>query len=268
MAASLHPPDGPSGRQVRPLPPIPLLARWREWLADRLPPAVRGGRLAMSPAAGAGLVLVALLAVLAAGWSVWHGRPQAVSVTSRPAAAVAPAAAATRPPSTDPSSPTAPVAGASPSGARSIVVDVAGRVRHPGVATLAAGSRVIDALGWAGGSIPGTDTSTIDLARPLADGEQVYVGPVGGGAGQAPVAGGSAGPGAAAGESATAAGPIDLNSATAPQLDTLPGVGPVLAGRIIDWRTAHGRFASVDELRQVQGLGGKKFETLRPLVRV
>jgi competence protein ComEA len=147
-----------------------------------------------------------------------------------------------------------------------VVVDVAGQVRHPGVATLPAGARVIDALTWAGGALPDTNTSTIDLARPLTDGEQVYLGPPGGGAsaaGPAPVASGSSSSGSSA-----PSGPIDLNTATAEQLDTLPGVGPVLAGRIVDWRTTHGRFTSVDELQQVQGLGGKKFETLRPLVRV
>jgi competence protein ComEA len=166
----------------------------------------------------------------------------------------------------------APVAQASPSVVASptrsapVVVDVAGQVRHPGVATLPAGARVIDALTWAGGALPGANTSTIDLARPLTDGEQVYLGPPGGGAsaaGPAPAASVSSSSGSSA-----PSGPIDLNTATAEQLDTLPGVGPVLAGRIVDWRTTHGRFTSVDELQQVQGLGGKKFETLRPLVRV
>jgi competence protein ComEA len=250
--------------------PLPAsLDRWRAQLADRLPLGLREGRLAVSPAAALAVALVALFAVAGTALAVWHGRARPVTIA--PTAARSPASASTA--SSTSSGPTGqPVAQPSPSvvasptsGAR-VVVDVAGQVRHPGVATLPAGARVIDALTWAGGALPGTDTSSIDLARPLADGEQVYLGPPGGGAsaaGPAPAASGAQSAG-----SAGSAGPLDLNTATAEQLDGLPGVGPVLAGRIVDWRTTHGRFTSVDELQQVQGLGGKKFETLRPLVRV
>jgi competence protein ComEA len=240
------------------------LDRWRAQLADRLPLGLREGRLAVSPAAGLAIALVALLAIGGTVLALWHGRARPVTVL--PTAARS--SAASRPPS----SAAAPVAQASPSAVASptrsahVVVDVAGQVRHPGVATLPAGARVIDALTWAGGALPGTNTSSIDLARPLTDGEQVYLGPPGGGASAAAPAPAASG-GASSGSSAPS-GPLDLNTATAEQLDTLPGVGPVLAGRIVDWRTTHGRFTSVDELQQVQGLGGKKFETLRPLVRV
>ncbi|MFE6825816.1 helix-hairpin-helix domain-containing protein [Streptomyces sp. NPDC057690] len=149
-----------------------------------------------------------------------------------------------------------------------IVVDVSGKVRKPGIHRLPAGSRVVDALGAAGGVRPGTDTDGLNRARFLVDGEQVVVGApapltgaVGTGAGSA--AAGSTGAGAGAGPPA----PISLNTATVDQFDTLPGVGPVLAQHILDYRAQHGGFRSVDELREVNGIGERRFADLRNLVQ-
>ncbi|MGA5202588.1 helix-hairpin-helix domain-containing protein [Streptomyces variegatus] len=159
-------------------------------------------------------------------------------------------------------------AGSVKAGAAAIVVDVSGKVREPGIHRLPAGSRVADALHAAGGVKPGTDTDGLNRARFLVDGEQVIVG------GPAPAAGAAAGgtapggpAGAAVGGAAAPAAPVSLNTATADQLDTLPGVGPVLAQHIIDYRTRHGGFRSVDELREVNGIGDRRFADLRPLVR-
>ena len=149
-----------------------------------------------------------------------------------------------------------------------IVVDVSGKVREPGVHRLPAGSRVADALKAAGGVGPGTDTDALNRARFLVDGEQVVVGgpaPAPGVVG-GPVNGGPAGPVGGGGPPGAAA-PVSLNTATVDQLDTLPGVGPVLAQHILDYRTQHGGFRSVDELREVNGIGDRRFADLRNLVR-
>lgn len=146
-----------------------------------------------------------------------------------------------------------------------IVVDVGGKVREPGIHRLPAGSRVADALHAAGGVKPGTDTDGLNRARFLVDGEQVIVG--GPAPAPAPGAGGGPAPGGPAGGVAAPTAPIPLNTATADQLDTLPGVGPVLAQHIIDYRTQHGGFRSVDELREVNGIGDRRFADLRDLVR-
>ncbi|MFF8933839.1 helix-hairpin-helix domain-containing protein [Streptomyces paradoxus] len=152
-------------------------------------------------------------------------------------------------------------------GAAAIVVDVSGKVREPGIHRLPAGSRVADALHAAGGVKPGTNTDGLNRARFLVDGEQVLVG--GPAAAAGPGADGTApgGPAAAVGGAAAPAAPVSLNTATADQLDTLPGVGPVLAQHIIDYRTQHGGFRSVDELREVNGIGDRRFADLRNLVR-
>ncbi|MFJ1603829.1 helix-hairpin-helix domain-containing protein [Streptomyces sp. NPDC088253] len=148
-----------------------------------------------------------------------------------------------------------------------IVVDVSGKVRSPGLRRLPAGSRVEDALRAAGGVRPGANTEGLNRARLLVDGEQVLVGvpaavtgPVMGGGSSATGSGGSA-------SGAVPSAPVSLNTATVDQLDTLPGVGPVLAQHIVDYRTQHGGFRSVDELREVNGIGDRRFSDLQKLVR-
>jgi competence protein ComEA len=141
-----------------------------------------------------------------------------------------------------------------------LVVDVAGKVRRPGLYRLPAGSRVDDAVRAAGGALAGVDLTSLNLAAKVSDGQQIAVGLPGAVAGSAP-AGGSAVSGAGG-------GPVDLNTASLEQLDALPGIGPVLAQHILDWRAAHGPFATVDQLREVSGIGTVKFDALRPLVTV
>ena len=154
--------------------------------------------------------------------------------------------------------------------ARGQLVHVAGAVRRPGVYRLAAGARVEDAVRRAGGARPGADVNAINLAAKVADGQQVVV-PAR--APTAPAASGS-GPSADAGAAAGAAAagpvtgaPVSLNSATAEQLDTLAGVGPATASKIIEYRTQNGGFRSVDDLAQVPGIGPKRMESLRGQVQ-
>jgi competence protein ComEA len=209
---------------------------------------------------------VVVLAAALTLWWVLSARPRNVAVhaSSGTPAAVS-AGEPTLSSSSTPSGGPAPSATAGSSTAASVVVDVAGKVRHPGVYRLSAGSRVVDALHAAGGALPGVSTISLNLAEPLHDGQQVVVGVAGvpgtGGGGAGPVPSGST-----AGGSSGAV--VDLNSATLEQLQTLPGVGPVLAQHILDWRTQHGRFTSVDQLNDVSGIGEVKFAGLRPLVTV
>ncbi|MFB8417867.1 helix-hairpin-helix domain-containing protein [Streptomyces albidoflavus] len=208
----------------------------------------------------AALVVVVVVAVGWAAQHFWTGRPEAVRVPEAVAqgASEAPEAAG-GPATTGLPSPSA-VAPPSPS-AGPLVVDVSGKVARPGVHRLPAGSRVEDALEAAGGVRPGTDTSGLNRARLLTDGEQVAVGvDPAPGAGPAPGAPGS-------GAGVAAAGPLSLGTASAEQLETLPGVGPVLAAAIIAYRTENGGFRSVDQLRDVRGIGDRRFEDLRELVR-
>jgi competence protein ComEA len=149
-----------------------------------------------------------------------------------------------------------------------VVVHVAGAVVSPGVRRLPPGSRVTDALDAAGGALPGADLPRVNLAAPLVDGQQVYVPKPGE---DVPIAAGSGLPGGAgvAGSGGVVPGtPVDLNTATAEQLDTLPGVGPATAAAIIAHREQHGPFTSVDQLLDVRGIGEAKLEQLRDLVSV
>src|SRR3954452_6332729 len=150
------------------------------------------------------------------------------------------------PPSADP-------AGGSSGGGR-LYVDVAGEVRRPGLYRVARGARVAAAIGLAGGFTRHADATQVNLAAPLQDGQQVIVPP--GGAGGAVAAGG--GQGLAAGKR-----PVSLATATAEDLDSLDGIGPTLAQRIVEYRQQHGGFHSLDELRQVDGIGDKRFQQLK-----
>jgi competence protein ComEA len=201
-------------------------------------PAPRVGLVAFDPGRRGvrALAVVAALAVLVAGVLAWRARPR-----PEPVAAVA----------QSPAVPSALV----PSGF--VVVAVAGRVRNPGLVRLPAGSRVADALDAAGGALPGTDLSFLNLARKLVDGELVVIGATPPpGAVDAGSGGGAGAPG----------GKVNLNSATLTQLETLPGVGPVLAQHIVDYRTKHGGFRSVADLRQVDGVGDTRYAQLKDLV--
>ena len=151
-----------------------------------------------------------------------------------------------------------------------VVVYVCGAVRRPGVYHLAPGARVADLLAAAGGARPKAALQAVNLAAKLLDGQQVVV-PLRGATGSTvtAVAGAAGSTTATAGSSGTgAAAPVDLNTATLEQLDALPGVGPATAQKIIDYRTANGGFKSVDDLKNVSGIGDAKFATLQPLVTV
>lgn len=221
-------------------------SRWdrsRQAVTDRLPLALRGAPVVPSRRAVAGLVVLALAVVATTGWFVLHNGPRSEAVGVRPVVRTVPGMA-------------------SPSPTKVVLVDVVGKVRRPGVVTLPQGSRVADAVRAAGGLRPGADVGLLNLARPLTDGEQVLVGLPGPGAPAAGAAGGAGSPGGSAG------GIVDLNAGTVTDFDGLPGVGPVLAQRIVDWRSAHGPFTGIEQLREVSGIGDRRFEDLKARVRV
>lgn len=179
--------------------------------------------------------------------------------------------------STTPSfSATAKVApGSPPAATGEVLVDVVGKVKNPGVVRLEASARVQDAIKAAGGALPGTDLSGLNLARRLSDGEQLRVGieehsapEVGaepGGAGASESTGQQAGGGAASG---AGGGKISINEASMQQLEQLPGVGQALAQRIVDYRQSQGRFQNLEDLKNVSGIGEKKYASLAALIRL
>ena len=175
-----------------------------------------------SPRSWRAFVLLLGVIALVGGWFWWQSQPR--EVTSIPGSSTSVA----------------------PSVSGQVVVHVAGAVKHPGLITLPAGSRVADALDKAGGAQAPRYLDTVNLARVLVDGEQIVLGePTG---------------------SSTVGGKLSLNSATAAELEQLPGVGPVLAQRIVQWRGDHGPFRSVDDLNEVSGVGDSLMDQLRPLV--
>lgn len=150
-----------------------------------------------------------------------------------------------------------------------VTVHVAGQVVNPGVYAVPAGGRVADAVVAAGGTSTEADVEQLNLAARVSDGERVYVPKKGEPAppviaGSPPTGGGTA----AGGAKAAPAGPLDLNTATAEQLEALPGIGPATSKAILAYRASHGRFRSVTELLEVPGIGPAKLEALRPMVRV
>jgi competence protein ComEA len=211
------------------------------------------------PGAWALWTAAVLAGVVVLGWT-WLDRP---AVDRVPEATAAASSSASSPQS--PASPQAPTP--SPPGAAAgdgdVVVSVVGLVAAPGLVTLPAGSRVADALAAVGGLLPEADPASVNAAAVLTDGQQIAVGVPG----AVPPGDGNAA-GAAGGSSGSGGGLVDLNSATVADLDALPGIGPVLAQRIVDHRTAHGPFTSVDQLDDVSGIGPAIFADLSARVRV
>jgi competence protein ComEA len=222
-------------------------------------------------------VLLGLVSVLLGGWFWWDvaaSRPTVVplgdvnsSETGGPDAAGGADALPDPSPGADTGAPTA---------GGKIVVHVAGAVNKAGVVQLPQGSRIHEAIAAAGGSTAAADLNRLNLAAVLEDGQKIEVPQLGDPtAGVDAPAGGMGGTGAngtGTSGSGTGTGPagakIDLNTASAEELGTLPRVGPVLAQRIVDWRKQHGRFKTVEELDAVDGVGPKMLETLLPLVKV
>lgn len=243
-----------------------LLPRWLPegaaesgWLATVRADPGRAGAIA--------LAVIAAVAVLITVFTVLRDQPAPVVSAKLPPVEMVSAAG----PRTEESAATA----AAPS-AEQVVVSVVGLVHKPGLATLSPGSRIADALSAAGGALDGADTVGLNLARLLVDGEQIVVGlapPTG-----LPVLGSSVGPAAPeaprtstvpSGPAAKQPGePLNLNTATVEELDSLPGVGPVTAAAIVAWRDSHGKFTRVDQLGDVDGIGPARLEKLRALVRV
>ncbi|MEO9223277.1 MAG: ComEA family DNA-binding protein [Mycobacteriaceae bacterium] len=245
--------------------PLPPARGWRErWLPARW----HGARLDPGKHGALALAAVAAAAAIVAATGVWRDRPVAQAVPSLPAMSLAPLAGAPAgggPPSSTVAAPT------------TLVISVAGKVHTPGLVTVPSGARVADALAAAGGAVPGTDLLTLNLAQPVSDGQQIVVGVA---PGTTSISGGPANA-AAAPESATGNGAggkgvsgrgagskVNLNSASATELEALPGVGPVMAKAIIDHRTKSGPFRSVDQLSDVSGIGPARLAQLRDLVTV
>ncbi len=253
----------------------------------QLPGALRSARVSPPWRAVIGAAVVVVLAISVMTWRILSAsalsEPVATGYTPTPGRT--PAAGASQEPAAIVSSPAAAPGEASavstPLTAQArphLVIHVIGKVARPGVVNVPDGSRVQDVVTAAGGPVKGADLTAVNLARRAIDGEQLVIPQVGevpppappgapgvpasgaapAGSGGAPAGTGGATPGAV----------IDLNTADQATLETLPGVGPVLAARILQWRAEHGRFSSVEELAEVSGVGEKRYAELAPRVRV
>ncbi len=234
----------PVQQPPRPAAPRPVSQRVRDWVVWFGP-----GRLVVSALSVVAVAVGAFLLLRAPRPPVEASLPYASTV---PAASTTVTVGAGAVPATDSSVPA------------TIVVHVAGAVVAPGVYSLDESARVVDAIAAAGGLAADADGGTVNLAAHVHDGERVYVPRVGE---QVPVVVAGSGGGVAV-EGVAPTGPVDLNSATADQLDSLPGVGPATAAAIVAYRDAHGPFASVDSLADVRGIGPAKLDALRSLVTV
>ena len=224
------------------------------WVHDRLPPTLQG-RVRLGPGH---LTVVALLVAAALALTAWW------VVRAEGSSTVVPAATWETAPPPSPSAlvtPEVEQAAAVEDDLTEVVVDVAGKVRHPGIVSLPLGSRVVDALEAAGGPRPRVDLTALNLARVLVDGEQIVVG--------TPPPGGVAAPAASvpgAGAAGASGLMVNINSATQAELEELPGIGPVTAAAILTWRTDHGAFTAVDELMEVSGIGEATLAEVAPFV--
>ncbi len=245
-------PPGRRGRHARrPTPGVDVVAGWLE---DRLPGTLQG-RVQLG---ASHLTVVAVVVAAALAVACWWVLRAAGGGTSVPVAVEATPLGSPTALVTSVSAPVpVPDATGSPSGSGTIMVDVAGKVRRPGIATLPVGARVVDALAAAGGVRKGVPLTSLNLARVLTDGEQVVVG--------VPVPAGIV-PSAAAGAAGTVPAMVNINTAGQTELETLPGVGPVTAQAILQWRSENGAFGAVDELLEVSGIGAATLAKIAPYV--
>lgn len=251
------PPEPVAPTDPAPAPPPPIPVPGRHAARRRTTWGVVAVRDRVPPLAPVHVAVVALVVAVGLAVTTWW------VVRDDPEPPVAPVSADAVEPLV-PAGSTSTGASAAPDAGGKVTVDVAGKVRRPGIVVLDAGARVTDAVEAAGGARRGVDLTSINLARLLVDGEQIVVGargaPPGGGTGAA-VPGGAAGSG-------PGAAPVNLNLATQAELEALPDVGPVTAQAIIGWREERGGFTSVDELLEVDGIGEKTLAKLAPHVTV